>query len=103
MTALEQAQADMANTTDAISVTSRKMVQAAESANSALTDASRKMRDGTDKLGAAMLKFTGIFGSSDFANQAAAAASLAESLERLAALEERGMLTKVLAALSPKS
>lgn len=47
-----------------------------------------------------MQKFNNIFASAKFSEQAQAATSLADALERLAKLEERGLLEKVMTALA---
>lgn len=100
MSQLTEATKTINETTEAISASSRKMVNEATTASAALTDASRKMRDATDKLTAQMQKFHTVFSNSKFDDQARAAQSLADALDRLAKLEEKGMLTKVIAALN---
>ena len=99
MSQLEEARKDIEATTDAVSASTRKMVEAARTASADMTEASRKMRDATERLVAQMGKFHSTFASSKFDEQAKAAASLADAMERLAALEEKGMLSKVIAAL----
>ena len=100
MTTLEKAQIDMAVTATATMASSKAMADSANEATRVVTEASRKMRDSTEKLGTAMQKFTGIFGSSDFAKKAEAAESLVTSLERLAVLEEKGILAKLMKAMA---
>ena len=99
MTALEQAQKDIEGTSTAISATSRQMVHNAETATSQLTESSRKMRDATDKLTTQMQKFNSIFTNAHFAEQSKAAQSLADAMERLAVLQEKGLLANVMDAL----
>ena len=99
MNQLTEAKKDIDATTDAVSASSRRMVESAERASSDMVDSSRKMRDATDKLSAQMQKFHAIFSNSKFDEQAKAAASLADSMERLAALEQNGLLSKVIQAL----
>lgn len=101
MTAMEQAQIDIRKTADAVSAAARSMVTGAKESTDAVNDASRKMRDSTEKLGTAMQKFSGIFGDSDFAKKAEAADSLVTSLERLAVLQEKGILEKLMRAMQP--
>ena len=80
MTALEQAQKDIEGTTAAVSASARIMVNESEVANAKLTEASRKMRDATEKLGAQMQKFNAIFTGAHFAEQSKAAQSLADAI-----------------------
>ncbi len=100
MSQLSEARKDIECTTDAVSASARKMVNEAEGASASMTDASRKMREATDKLNAQMQKFHATFSNAKFDEQAKAAQSLADALERLAKLEEKGMLSKVIAALN---
>lgn len=100
MSQLAEASKTIHETADAVSAATRKMVNEAATSSASLTDASRKMRDATDKLTAQMQKFHVAFSNSKFDEQAKAAQSLADALERLAKLEEKGMLTKVMAALN---
>ena len=99
MTTLSNAQEDIKATSDAILKSARAMVDAAEIANKGMVESSRKMRDSTEKLTAQMQKFHSVFASTKFDEQAKAAQSLADALERLAALEERGILAKVMTSL----
>lgn len=99
MNQLTEAKKDLDATTDAVSASARRMVESAERASSNMVESSRKMRDATDKLSAQMQKFHTIFSSSKFDEQAKAAASLADSMERLAVLAENGLLSKVIQAL----
>lgn len=100
MSQLAETRKDIECTTDAVTASARKMVNEAENASASMTDASRKMREATDKLNAQMQKFHATFASVKFDEQAKAAQSLADALERLAKLEEKGMLSKVIAALN---
>ena len=100
MSQLHEARKDIEETTDAVSASARKMIAEASSASASLTDSSRKMRDATEKLNAQMSKFHTIFANTKFDEQAKAAQSLADALERLAKLEEKGLLSKVMAALN---
>jgi len=99
MTALEQAQKDIEGTSHAVGAASRNMVIGAEAATQQLTEASRKMRDATDKLSTQMQKFNAIFTSAHFADQSKAAQSLADAMERLSVLQEKGLLADVMTAL----
>lgn len=100
MTTLEKAKTDIEITADAVSAAAKKMVLASNDATESMNDSSRKMREAVDKLGAQMQKFNNIFASAKFSEQAQAATSLADALERLAKLEERGLLEKVMTALA---
>jgi hypothetical protein len=100
MTTLSNAKDDIEATSEAILKSARAMVDAAEMANKGMVDSSRKMRDSTEKLTAQMQKFHTVFASTKFEEQAKAAQSLADALERLAALEERGLLSKVMHSLN---
>lgn len=100
MSQLAEAQKTIESTTDAVSASARKMVDEARNASSELTESSRKMREATDKLNSQMQKFHSIFSGAKFDEQAKAAQSLADALERLARLEEKGLLSKVMASLS---
>jgi ABC-type transporter Mla subunit MlaD len=102
MSALEQAKTETDEMTEAIIRARRAMVDHATEAQVQLTEASRKMRDGTEKLGAAIQKFSNICGTTDFVEKAKAAESLANSLERLAHLDQNGMLGRVIEALQKK-
>lgn len=88
------------NTTDAILKSSRNMVDAARDANKQMADASGKMRDSSEKLGSAIDKMLKIAGRSDFAEVVKLTESFVTSLERLAVLDERGLLEKVMKAMS---
>jgi methyl-accepting chemotaxis protein len=99
MNQLTEAKKDIDATSEAVSASARKMVDAAKQASADMTEASRKMRDATEKLTAQMQKFHSAFANTKFDEQAKAAASLADAMERLAALEDKGLLSKVMAAL----
>jgi len=99
MQELDSTQKKFEESADAISASIKKMVSAAEIAHKQLHETSAKMRDGTDKLGAAMTKFSAITNNSKFAETAKIASSLVESLERLALLQTTWMLDKVLQSM----
>jgi hypothetical protein len=88
------------NVSDAIRKASVNMVETAREANKQLNDASGKMRDGTEKLSVAIEKMMKIAGRADFANTVKITESFVSSLERLAELEEKGLLDKVMKAMS---
>jgi ABC-type transporter Mla subunit MlaD len=99
MNQLTEAKKDIDATSEAVSASARKMVDSATRASADMTEASRKMRDATEKLTTQMQKFHSAFANTKFDDQAKAATSLADAMERLAALEEKGLLSKVMAAL----
>ncbi len=99
MSQLNEAQKTIELTTDAVAASARKMVEEAKAASDKLTDSSRKMRDATDKLNAQMQKFHSIFSGAKFDEQAKSAQSLADALERLAVLEEKGLLSKIMQSM----
>lgn len=85
---------------DAVSAAVKQMVAATNDANKQMTESTAKMRDNSEKLGAAITKLAKIAGDKNFAATAATAESLVNSLERLAELEKTGMLDKVMKAMS---
>ena len=99
MSALEKAKDDIEATTDAVTASARRMVETAEEANQGLAASSRKMRESTEKLAAQMTKFSTIFVNARFDEQAKALQSLADAMERLAALEDSGRLSRVMDAV----
>lgn len=99
METLQQTKAQLDATTDALAASSRKLVATAKEANAGMTDASRGMRDNIDKLGAAIEKFNKLTGSRDFTETVKHAEALVSAMERLAVLEEKGVLDRVFAAL----
>jgi hypothetical protein len=103
MNQLTEAKRDIDATTDAVSASARRMSDSAEQASLDMINSSRKMREATEKLTVQMQKFHTIFNNAKFDEQAKAAASLADSMERLATLEQRGLLSKVIQALGGQS
>lgn len=99
MSQLTEAKKTVEETTEAVSSATRAMVQSARDASDQMTDASRKMRDATEKLTSQMQKFHTLFASARFAEQAGAAQSLADAMERLSKLQEAGRLDKVMQAM----
>lgn len=85
---------------EAVSAAVKQMVAATNDANKQMTESTAKMRDNSEKLGAAITKLAKITGDKNFASTAATAASLVNSLERLSELEKTGMLDKVMKAMS---
>ena len=100
MNAMEQTAKEIESVTDAISRNTAMMVERAKEATRQVNDVSGKMRDGAEKLGAAMEKFAKISGNANFAETAKTAESLVNSLERLAELEKSGVLDRVMKAMA---
>jgi hypothetical protein len=100
MATLENAKELIEENTEAIATSAGKLVDAAKQANKQMTDVTGKFRDGTEKLGNAIDKLMKVAGRSDFAETVKLTESLVLSLERLAALEEKGLLDKVMKAMS---
>lgn len=92
-------QQNINETRDAIMAASRAMVEAAKESNKQIQDVTGKMRDGSEKLGIAIDKMMKIAGRADFAETVKLTQSFVESMERLAALDERGLLEKVVKAM----
>lgn len=76
------------------------MVDAAKDANKSVIDISRHMRENSEKLGAALEKFSKITANTNFAETVKQAESLVSCLERLAELERSGSLEKIIVAMS---
>ncbi len=100
MTVLEKSAEDAKELTQALMKHTFAMVEQAKESNKQLNDVNGKMRDGAEKLALAIEKFNKVAGNTNFAETAKQAASLVNSLERLAALEASGMLEKVMKAMS---
>ncbi len=83
----------------AIADASKKLVETAKDANKHMIDVTGKFRDGTEKLGIAIDKLMKVAGRGDFSETVRLTESLVNSLERLAALEEKGVLDKVMKAM----
>lgn len=100
MSNLEVTQKQIDETSEAISKSARSMVEMARESSKGLSEASSKVRDGTDKMGAALDKFMRVVDRKDFAETVKLTESLVDSLERLAVLEDRGVLDKVMKAMA---
>jgi soluble cytochrome b562 len=103
MSKLDQVQDQIKDTTDAIQKASHTLVETARDANKSMTDVSGKMRDGADKLAFAIDKMMKVTGRGDFAHVVALTESLVDSLERLAELEQKGLLEKVMQAMQARA
>ena len=89
MEAMTQTKQNIEETRDAILAASRSMVDAAQVSNKQISDVTGKMRDGSEKLGVAIDKMMKIAGRQDFAETVRLTQSFVDSLERLAALDDR--------------
>lgn len=103
MEAMTQTKQNIEETREAILAASRAMVDAAQASNKQISDVTGKMRDGSEKLGVAIDKMMKIAGRQDFAETVRLTQSFVDSLERLAALDDRGMLEKVIKAMTSKA
>ena len=99
MDALESTKQQINENADAILAAGRKLVDTARDANKNMADVTGKFRDGTEKLGNAIDKLMKVAGRGDFAETVKMTESLVDSLERLAILEEKGLLDKVMRAM----
>jgi hypothetical protein len=103
MDKLEQTKQQIEDNTEAIRRASHVLVDTAKDANKSMADVSGKMRDGADKLSFAIDKMMKVTGRTDFAHVVALTESLVDSLERLAALEQKGLLEKVMQAMQARA
>mgnify|MGYP000866548586 CR=1 FL=1 len=99
MDSLEQTKKHIDENTDAICAASVKLVDAAKDANKRMAEVNGKFREGTERIGNALDKLAKVVERSDFAETVRLTESLVQSLERLAVLEDRGMLDKVMKAM----
>ena len=99
METLDRTKQQIEENTEAILSSGRKLVDAAKDANKQMADVTGKFRDGTERLGNAIDKLMKVTGRGDFAETVKLTESLVDSLERLAALEENGLLDKVMRAM----
>lgn len=99
METITHQQKSIEQTREAIMAACRAMVESAKESTKQINDVTGKMRDGSEKLGAAIDKMMKIAGRQDFAETVRLTQSFVESMERLAALEDRGMLEKVVKAM----
>ena len=99
MDALEQAAKNVGELQEAVMKATKAMVASAETSHKEVATASGKIRDQTDKLASAMKKFTEVAGTKQFAEAAETTKNLVDALERLARLQERGLLEKIMQAV----
>lgn len=100
MSNFQKATEDVDKLASALMGRTHDMVSQADLSAKAINNSSAKIRDSADKLGAAIEKFNKIAGCTNFAESAKNACSLVESLERLAKLQQSGVLDKVMVAIS---
>lgn len=84
---------------EALSTAANKLVDTAKQANKQMSDVTGKFRDGTEKLSIAIDKLMKVAGRGDFAETVRLTESLVDSLERLAELEEKGILDRVMTSM----
>lgn len=99
MEALENTKKQIEENAKAIRESAMTLTTSAREANVQMTEVTRKFRDGTEKLGVAMDKLLKIANNGDFAETVRLTGTLVDSLERLAVLEEKGLLDKVMTAM----
>lgn len=99
MSTIENAVESLGKAKQSIMDASRNFQESAKTAAKGALDASGKLRDGSEKLGSALDKLMKVSGRADFAETVKLTGQLVESLERLAALEEKGLLDKVMKAM----
>ena len=101
MDALENTKQQLDDNTTAIQAAGRRLVDAAKDANKQMSDVTGKFRAGTEHLGVAIDKMMKVAGRGDYEKTVQLTCTLVESLERLAVLEEKGLLDKVMRAMRP--
>lgn len=101
MEALDQTKKQIDENTTAIQEAGRKLVESAKEANKQMSDVTGKFRAGTEHLGVAIDKLMKVAGRGDYEKTVQLTCTLVESLEKLAALEEKGLLDKVMKAMRP--
>ena len=99
MESLENTKKQIEENAKAIRESALTLTTSAREANVQMTEVTRKFRDGTEKLGVAMDKLLKIANNGDFAETVRLTGTLVDSLERLAVLEEKGLLDKVMTAM----
>ena len=99
METLDRTVQQLGENKEAIANAARSLVDTAKDANKQMSDVTGKFRDGTEKLGNAIDKLMKVAGRGDFAETVKLTESLVNSLERLAVLDEKGLLDKVMKAM----
>lgn len=100
METLEKTEKQINDNAVAIRKAGMTLVDTAKDANKQMLEVNSKFREGTDKLSTAIDRLTKIVGQKDYAKTVELTVTLVDSLERLAALEEKGILDKVIKAMS---
>lgn len=99
MSEIKDKPAELDQVADAISRSARSMQNAATESLTLINAVSAKTRDSTDKLTVAIDKFMKVATRPDFQQKLDSIESMVGALERLAKLEERGLLGRVFATL----
>ncbi len=100
MEALERTKQQIDDNTQAIALAANRLVELARESNKQVADVTGKFRDQTERLSNAIDKLAKVAGRGDYAETVRLTTQLVESLERLAALEEKGLLDKVMRAMA---
>lgn len=100
MAGLETAKQQIEETSEAIIDAARKLVANAQEANKEMAGISGKFRSGTEHLGVAINKMMQVVSRGDYEKTVKLTCELVDALERLAVLEEKGLLDKVMKAMS---
>lgn len=99
MANIETAKEHIEQTSEAIFASARKLVAVANEANKEMAGISGKFRAGTEHLGVAIDKMMRTVSRGDYEKTVKLTVDLVDALERLAALEEKGLLDKVMKAM----
>ena len=100
MNTLPTLEDQISNSATAVNSAIVKLSDAADTAKDKLHGVSGKLRDGAEKLSVAIDKVMTVSGRKDYAEVVRLTESLVNSLERLAELEQKGLLDKVIRAMA---
>jgi hypothetical protein len=99
MEALEHTKKMIDDNTDSIANAALKLVTSAKEANKQMADVTGKFRASTEHLSVAIDKLMKVAGRGDYEKTVQLTCTLVDSLERLAVLEEKGLLDRVMRAM----
>jgi len=100
MSTLTSLEDQISSSANAVNLAIHKLNDAADTAKDKLHDVSGKLRGGAEKLSVAIDKVMTVSGRKDYAEVVRLTESLVSSLERLAELEQKGLLDKVIRAMA---
>ena len=100
MSTLTSLEDQISSSANAVNSAIHKLNDAADTAKDKLHGVSGKLRDGAEKLSVAIDKVMTVSGRKDYAEVVRLTESLVSSLERLAELEQKGLLDKVIRAMA---